>query len=39
MVTNAQKIRLGIFLSITSVLLIVTIVVVAGKRLMEKRDP
>jgi phospholipid/cholesterol/gamma-HCH transport system substrate-binding protein len=38
MVTNAQKIRLGIFLSITSVLLIVTFVVVAGKKLMEKRD-
>jgi len=38
MVTNAQKIRLGIFLFITSVLLIVTIVVVAGQRLMEKRD-
>lgn len=38
MVTNAQKIRLGIFLTITSILLIVTIVLVAGKSLLEKRD-
>lgn len=38
MVTSAQKIRLGIFLSITSVLLIVTFVIVAGQRLIEKRD-
>ncbi len=38
MVTSAQKIRLGVFLTITSILLIVTIVVVAGQRLIEKRD-
>jgi len=38
MVTSAQKIRLGIFLSIASILLIITIVLVAGQRLIEKRD-
>jgi len=38
MVTHAQKIRLGIFLSVSTVLLIVTLVVIAGNRLMEKRD-
>ena len=38
MVTSSQKIRLGIFLSITSILLITTFVVVAGQRLIQKRD-
>ncbi len=38
MVTGAQKIRLGIFLFITTVLLLVTLVIVAGKSLLEKRD-
>ncbi|MCF7826407.1 MAG: MlaD family protein [Candidatus Marinimicrobia bacterium] len=38
MVTSAQKIRLGIFLSITSILLITTFVIVAGQRLIQKRD-
>ena len=38
MVTSAQKIRLGIFLFITTVLLMVALVVVAGKSLLEKRD-
>lgn len=38
MVTGAQKIRLGIFLFITTVLLLVTLVIVAGKSLLETRD-
>ncbi len=38
MVTSSQKIRLGIFLSITSILLITTFVIVAGQRLIQKRD-
>ncbi|MCF7826406.1 MAG: MlaD family protein [Candidatus Marinimicrobia bacterium] len=38
MVTSTQKIRLGIFLSISSILLITTFVIVAGQRLIQKRD-
>jgi phospholipid/cholesterol/gamma-HCH transport system substrate-binding protein len=38
MVTHAQKIRLGTFLSVTFILLIVMLVMIAGNRLMEKRD-
>lgn len=38
MVTSSQKIRLGIFISITSILLITTFVVVAGQRLIQKQD-
>jgi len=38
MITHAQKIRLGVFLTVTSLLLIVSLVLVAGNRLLEKRD-
>ncbi|MBU4445007.1 MAG: MlaD family protein [Candidatus Marinimicrobia bacterium] len=38
MITRSQKIRLGIFLSISTVLLLIIFVIVAGNRLMEKRD-
>ena len=38
MVTKAQKIRLGIFLAIGSLLLIIFIGAVVGSRLVEKRD-
>ncbi len=38
MVSKAQKIRLGIFLAISSFMLLAFIGVVAGNRLLEKRD-
>ena len=38
MATRAQKVRLGVFLVITLMLLIVSFVIIAGKQLMEKRD-
>ncbi len=38
MVSKAQKFRLGIFIAFSSVLLIVFLVVVAGNKLLEKRD-
>ncbi len=38
MVSKAQKIRLGIFITIGSFLILLFIVVVAGSRLMQKRD-
>lgn len=38
MVTKAQKFRLGIFILITSVLLIVFLILIAGKKILEKRD-
>lgn len=38
MVSNAQKFRLGIFIVVISVLLIIFLVMVAGNKLMEKRD-
>ena len=38
MVNRSQKIRLGIFLTFTTILLIVTFVIIAGNKLMEKRD-
>jgi phospholipid/cholesterol/gamma-HCH transport system substrate-binding protein len=38
MVTKAQKIRLGIFIAIGSVLILVFAGVVAGSRLLQKRD-
>jgi ABC-type transporter Mla subunit MlaD len=38
MVMKAQKFRLGIFIFTTSMLLIIFLVLVAGKKIMEKRD-
>lgn len=38
MVSSAQKIRLGIFIVVVSVLMIVFLVLVAGNKIMEKRD-
>ena len=38
MVSNAQKFRLGIFITFFSVIMIIFIVLVAGNKLMEKRD-
>lgn len=38
MVSNAQKFRLGIFIVVISFLLIIFLVMVAGNKLMEKRD-
>lgn len=38
MVSNAQKFRLGIFIVIISILLIFFLVMVAGNKIMEKRD-
>lgn len=38
MVSKAQKIRLGIFLTLATLLLIVFFVIVAGKQFLEKRD-
>jgi phospholipid/cholesterol/gamma-HCH transport system substrate-binding protein len=38
MVSNAQKFRLGIFIVIISILLIFFLVLVAGNKIMEKRD-
>lgn len=38
MVSSAQKFRLGIFIVVISVLLIIFLVMVAGNKLMEKRD-
>ncbi len=38
MVTKAQKFRLGIFLVVGSVLIIVFFILIAGKKIMEKRD-
>jgi phospholipid/cholesterol/gamma-HCH transport system substrate-binding protein len=38
MVSKAQKVRLGIFIIIVSVLLLIFLVLVAGNKLMEKRD-
>ncbi|MDK2977187.1 MAG: phospholipid/cholesterol/gamma-HCH transport system substrate-binding protein [Candidatus Marinimicrobia bacterium] len=38
MATRAQKVRLGVFLVITLILLIVSFVIIAGRQLMEKRD-
>jgi len=38
MVTKAQKFRLGIFITVISVLMIMFLIMVAGTRIMEKRD-
>ena len=38
MVTKAQKFRLGIFIFTTSMLLVIFLILVAGKKFMEKRD-
>lgn len=38
MVSRAQKFRLGIFLVVISVLMIIFLVLVAGNKIMEKRD-
>lgn len=38
MVTKAQKLRLGIFIVVTSIIMVVFIVMVAGTKLMQKRD-
>lgn len=38
MVTKAQKFRLGIFIVVTSIIMVVFIVLVAGTKLMQKRD-
>jgi len=38
MVSKAQKFRLGIFLVVISVLMIIFLVLVAGNKIMEKRD-
>jgi len=38
MVTKAQKLRLGIFIVVTSIIMVVFIVLVAGTKLMQKRD-
>ena len=38
MVTAAQRIRLGIFLAVAATLLVITLGVVAGSKLLERRD-
>ena len=38
MVSKAQKFRLGIFIVVTSLLLISFLMLIAGKKIMEKRD-
>lgn len=38
MVTKAQKFRLGIFITVISVLMIMFLIMVAGTKIMEKRD-
>jgi phospholipid/cholesterol/gamma-HCH transport system substrate-binding protein len=38
MVTKTQKFRLGIFITVISILMIIFLVMVAGKNIMEKRD-
>ena len=38
MVSSAQKFRLGIFIVVFSVLMIIFLVLVAGRKIMEKRD-
>lgn len=38
MVTKAQKFRLGIFITVISVLMVMFLVLVAGSKIMEKRD-
>ena len=38
MVSKAQKLRLGIFIVVISVILIIFLVMVAGSKIMEKRD-
>ncbi|MCK4311460.1 MAG: MCE family protein [Candidatus Cloacimonetes bacterium] len=38
MVSKAQKLRLGIFILVVSVLMIIFLVLVAGSKIMEKRD-
>ena len=38
MVSRAQKFRLGIFLVVISILMIIFLVLVAGNKIMEKRD-
>ena len=38
MVTKAQKFRLGIFITVISVLMIMFLIMVAGTKVMEKRD-
>jgi len=38
MVTKAQKLRLGIFIVVTSIIMVIFIVLVAGTKLMQKRD-
>ena len=38
MITRAQKVRLGVFLTVSSTLLIGTLAVLAGLRLAEERD-
>ncbi|MEA2095976.1 MAG: MlaD family protein, partial [Candidatus Cloacimonadota bacterium] len=38
MVTKAQKLRLGIFITVISVLMIIFLIMVAGTKIMEKRD-
>ena len=38
MVTKAQKFRLGIFITVISILMIMFLIMVAGTKIMEKRD-
>ncbi len=38
MVTKAQKFRLGIFITVISILMIIFLVMVAGTKIMQKRD-
>ncbi len=38
MVTKAQKLRLGIFITVISVLMIMFLIMVAGTKIMQKRD-
>ena len=38
MVTKAQKLRLGIFITVISVLMVIFLIMVAGTKIMEKRD-
>lgn len=38
MVTKAQKFRLGIFITVISVLMIIFLIMVAGTKIMQKRD-
>ena len=38
MVTKAQKFRLGIFITVISVLMVMFLIMVAGTKIMEKRD-